>query len=103
MISIGDKVWVWHSGSLKEIEVTGITELNKQKAVLYTGHITINFFVNRNQAIEHRLSEICSLIQSLKKEKSTAFDTGKEETIRILISLAEQTQIEVRNCCVEST
>jgi hypothetical protein len=90
MISKGDKVWVWHFGSLKEIEVTDVTEVNGQVAVIYPGFAATHFFATRNEAVEHRLSVVCSMARSLEEKR---FD--RELIIKELIHLAKETQVEI--------
>lgn len=90
MISKGDKAWVWHFGSLKEIEVTDVTEIQGRQAVLYPGFATIHFFATRNEAVEHRLGVLCSMVKSLE-EKSP----DRELVIKELVHLAKETQVQI--------
>lgn len=89
MASKGDKVWVWHFGNLQEIEVTDVTELSGQEAVLYPGFATTHFFATRNEAVEHRLSVLCSMATSLEDKRP-----DRELVIRELVHLAKETKIQ---------
>lgn len=90
MTKKGDKVWIWHFGSLKEIEVTDVTEIQGRVAVLYPGFATVHFFATRNEAVEHRLGVLCSMIESLK-EKSP----DRELRIKDLLNFAKETQVQI--------
>jgi hypothetical protein len=90
MVSKGDKVWVWHFGTLKEIEVTGVTEIQGRTAILYPGFASIHFFITRNEAVEHRLGVLCSMAQSLEEKRS-----DRELLIKDLIHLAKETQVQI--------
>lgn len=96
MVSIGDKVWVWHYQSLKEIEVEGITELNGLPSILYPGCITTNFFKSKYEAVENRLEEICSLVNSLNPENGRKTPSEQQNIIKNLIFLAEKTQKSIK-------
>lgn len=90
MVSKGDKVWVWHFGSLKEIEVTDVTEIQGWTAVLYPGFATVHFFATRNEAVEHRLGVLCSMAISLEDKTP-----DRELVIKDLIHLAKETQVQI--------
>ena len=90
MISKGDKVWVWHFGSLKEIEVTDVTEIQGRVAVLYPGFATVHFFATRNEAVEHRLGVLCSMAVSLEDKTP-----DREFRIKDLVHLAKETQVQI--------
>lgn len=90
MVSKGDKVWIWHFGSLKEIEVTDVTEIQGQVAVLYPGFATVHFFATKNEAVEHRLGVLCSMAISLENKTP-----DRELRIKDLVHLAKETQIQI--------
>lgn len=90
MVSKGDKVWVWHFGSLKEIEVIDVTEIQGREAILYSGFASIHFFATKNEAVEHRLGVLCSMVKSLEERSP-----DRELIIRELIHLAKETQVQI--------
>lgn len=90
MASKGDKVWVWHFGFLKEVEVTEVTEISGREVVMYPGFAAINFFATRNEAVEHRLGVLCSMAISLENETP-----DKDLAIKDLVVFAKETKIEL--------
>lgn len=85
----GDKVWVWHFGTLKEIEVTDVTIIQGSEAVLYPGFATTHFFATRNEAVENRLATMCSLSIELAEKPYS------RERIEHLKEIAESTILAV--------
>lgn len=91
MISVGDKVWVWHFGLLKEVEVEAVTEIQGQTAISYPGFVAMHFFTTKEEALEHRLDYICSMIESVEGKSQN--NPNREITIENLIQIAK----EIRN------
>jgi endoglucanase Acf2 len=85
----GDKVWVWHFGTLKEIEITGVTVIQNAEAVLYPGFATSHFFLTRNEAVENRLATMCSLAIELAEKPYS------RERIEHLKEIAQSTVLAV--------
>jgi hypothetical protein len=81
MTKIGDKVWVWHFGCLRNVEVSSVTELQHKEAITYAGFITTDFFATRNEAVEHQLKDISSAIKAIPSRLEI------EESIRYLKSM----------------
>ena len=89
MIKAGDKVWVWHFGTLKEVEITGVTIVQGSEAVLYPGFATTHFFATRNEAVENRLATMCSLAIELAEKPYS------RERIEYLKEIAQNTILAV--------
>ena len=73
----GDKVWVWHFGSLDEVEVLDIFNMSGMPGgtdiyISYAGCATRKFFKTRNDAVESILYDLCYLIVSKEKQLARA-------------------------------
>lgn len=73
----GDKVWVWHFGSLEEVEVLDVFNMSgiigtEDIHITYAGCATRKFFKTRSDAVESFLYDMCYLIVSKERELARA-------------------------------